>query len=363
MDYCLETSIFHLEYDKDFFSTLLERMEEESEFINKSLNNNYIVLESDTTNNQGIWEKIKTFFKRIFGVFSEKTKTIFDSNKKWMDENFNKLDKINYDKLKITMWPFWLMTINDIKGVLSTIQGIADNELNNPKKLEKYKNVDDMKNTLFKEYFNEDNDLTLGLKNKFRSNNPKGPIKTQELSGGELKTKVGEFREYCYNYGKDITPMVQAWINKAEQSLTRIEKVLKESIGMDFCLIENIIYSNTDLIYCSNFEAIFEADNTTQTNDKRKDEKKPGESTKPTEVSVVNTDDKNKVDEQNENKKYSDVSNSQLTMYKNIAQIIQLAITSAMTVLEERFSAYLNALKKIVAEGGNNINNNPDEKK
>jgi len=362
MDYCLETSIFHLETDKQFFSTLLERMEQESQSINKSIDDNFIVLEADTTNNnQGIWEKIKAFFKRIFGVFSTKTKTLFDSNKKWMDENFNKLDKINYDKLKIVMLPFWSMTINDIKGVLNTIQGIADNELNNPKRLEKYKDVDEMKNTLFKEYFNEDNDLTLGLKNKFRSNNPKGPIKTQELSGGELKNKVAEFKDYCYNYGKDITPMIQALINKAEQSLNRIERVLKESIN--FCLVESAFYSQTELFYCSNFEAVFEADETNK-DDKKKDEKKPGDaSTKPTEVSVVNTDDKSKVDEHEENKKYSNVSNSQLTMYKNIAQIIQLAITSAMTVLEERFSAYLNALKKIVAEAGGNINNNPDDKK
>jgi len=363
MDYCLETSIFHLEINKEFFSTILERMEEESKFINDSINNNFILLEADdnTNKNQGIWESIKAFFKRIFGMFSEKTKTLFDSNKKWMDDNFNKLDKINYDKLKISMLPFWLMSVDRIKNVVNRIQEIANNELNNPKNLEKFKDIEDMKSNLFRNYLNEDNDLTLGFKNKFRVNNPKGPIKVEELEGAELKSKAVEFKNYCYNYGKDILPVVQAWISKAEQSLNRVEKVLKESA--DFCLIENTLYCNTDLVHCSNFEVVFEADDS-QNDNKKKDEKKPGDaSTKPTEVSVVNKDNKEDVNAQEENKKYSNLNSTQLNMYKNIVQIIQLSITSAMTVLEERFRAYLNALKSIVAEGGKDTNNNPDEKK
>ena len=359
MDYCLETIINNLEFDKEFFSTLLERMEFESDFINSSIDANHIVLEAN--NNQGIWEKIKAFFKSIFGTFTTKTKLLFDSNKKWMDENFNKLDKLDYSKLKIDMIPFWLRSIDGVKSDVTNINGIADNVLNNPKKLNSYKYMDDVKKKLFKDYLNEDGDLTIGFKNKFRVGAAKGPIKTVELTGDALKKEVTEFKDYCFNYGKDIVPMVQSWINKAEQSLTRIEKVLKESINMNFCLIENSMYSNTDIAYCSNFDVVFEAE--VNQNDKTSDKKSADASVKPTQVTVVNTDNKEETDKHDETKKYSGLNTSQLTMYKNVAQIIQLAITSAMTVLEERFHAYINALKGIVGKGGEGKDNTPEEKK
>jgi len=371
MDYCALVLRNNLTVTKEFNETIFNRMEDESNFIITTLENYQVLFEeaqvaTNNASNQttGVFAKLAEFFKRIFGIFSEKTKSMFESNKAWMDANFNKFDKIDYSKLKIQMIPFWNMPINRLKTDLYTIQKQTDKIMSNKQTLEKYKNLDEIKKDIYSEYLDANDDLTNGLKNYYRGGNAKG-VEAIALEGDKLKTQVIEFKNYCFNYGKDIEPMVKALMDASEKEFQRVEKVLKtRPVSENFCLVENTFYSSTDIAQLDSF-ILLEADQPKQPEKTTDEPKKLADTTKKTnhtEVTIVNKSDAEQKKTDEVNQKYDGLSTIELIFLKNNMQIKQLVISALMTVLEERFKAYMNALKAIIKEAGSTVDNDPDEK-
>ena len=356
-NYTLDVLKHNLSITKEFNESIFDRMENESEYIMKILENYQLVTEADqsinNTNQQtSIFEKISEFFKRLFGIFSEKTKAVFDSNKQWMNDNFNKLDKIDYTKLKIQMIPFWNMTLNRLKTDSANIQKTMEKIMSNKNSLEKYRDLNTIKKDIYGEYLDNNGDLTNGLKNYYRTGNAKESNTTIALEGATLKDKINEFKTYCFNYNKDIVPFVKALMDSSQKEIQQIEKVIRSRpISENFCLVENALYVNTDIAQISGF-ILLEAD-----------QQKPDDTkTKPTDVKLVNKADDTQNKDDEANTKYNGMSTNTLIFLKNNMQISQLSVSALMTVLEERFRAYMNALRVIINESKQTANNNPDEK-
>jgi len=354
-DYCLETLNFHLNINREFNKVLFEQMERESAFIIGCMESMEIVLEEvqGTEAKRGIFQKIIGFLKYIYKLFTDKTQAMIERNKEWLDANASKLDSIDYKGLQIEMIPFWTMGMGKIQSDSQRIQTKILTTLRNSRQVAKYKDMETVKKELFGEYLDENGDLTNGLKNYMRVGNAKGPLKPVILRDNQLKEMVTkEFRKYCSDYGTVVLPFVRKLLDEAQRQLTMIEKTLaarQQATKESFCLIENAFYSDTDAGYFMN-EIVLEAEQTTQNNQTTQATTSANnKKVSPTKVQVTDTSQKNTNADQDA---LNRLSSDQLIFFKNVAQISQISATSLMTALEERYTAYMAAMKQIVSARG-----------
>lgn len=354
MDYCLETLNFHHEMTRQLNDIMFEQMERESEFIISSLENMMIVVNEAVQDNQkkrNIFQRIIDFIKRIFRAFTEKTKSLFATNKEWLEENAPKLKNLNYDGLELTIVPFWSFNTNKTKEIDNNISNVFRNLRNNPSEAEKYKDLDDMKQKLFNKYSDENGDLTNGFKNFFRTGNPK-TVKPVTLKNNELKNKViQEFIPYCMNY-QSGTKIVSDQIKIMENEIKLVENIMdKKSINESYCLIEDCYFSETELVYCGNY-IVTEAENqSTEQNKQNQQTTNQNNNPSPTKVEVKDYGDKETVERKDEYEKFN---SKQLTAIKNLLQIQQTFIAAVMTVMEEKYNVYMKSMKQILSARGKN---------
>jgi hypothetical protein len=359
MDYCFETLNFHHEMTRELNDVMFVQMEKESEFIISSLENMMVVVNEavqDSQKKRNIFQRIIEFIKRIFQTFMNKVKSLFTTNKKWLEENASKLEKLNYDGLEVTIVPFW--TYNDIKA--KEVDNITKNTIraliNNPGEAEKYKDLEDMKQKLFNKYLDENGDLANGLKNFYRTGNSKS-VKPVTLKNNELKNKIiQDFIPYCNNY-QARTKVINDLIREVENEIKLVENMInKKSVNEAYCLIEECYLNETELVYCANY-IVTEAENRPA-----KEENKPSQQnsnqdkTSPTKVEVKDFGNKETLERKDE---YDKMNSKELTLLKNLLQIKQTNIAALMTVMEERYSVYIKTMKQILSAR----NNKPAEQK
>lgn len=353
MDYCLETLNFHHEMTRQLNDIMFEQMERESEFIISSLENMMVIVNEaiqDTQKKRNIFQRIIDFIKRIFETFMNKVKSLFATNKKWLEENASKLEKLDYDGLEVTIVPFW--TYNDSKA--REVDNITKNAIralvNNPGEADKYENLEDMKQKLFNKYLDEDGDLANGLKNFYRTGNSK-TVKPVTLKNNELKNKIiQDFIPYCNNY-QARTKVISDLIREVENEIKLVENMInKKSVNEAFCLIEDCYLHETELAYCPNY-IVTEAENQPPKEDKPAQQKSNDNKTSPTKVEVKDFGNKETLARKDE---YDKMNSKQLTMVKNLLQIKQTNIAALMTVMEERYSVYIKTMKQILSARGRN---------
>lgn len=352
-DYTLKALDFQLESTRQLQSILFNQMERESDFILSCLESMSIVMEAETTNDndkRNFFEKIIDFIKKIFGVFTEKTKTLFKNNKEWLDDNIPKLDHMDYSGLEIELLPYWVMNTSKMESAAKQILDKMNKEMRNVNP-ERHKDMENVKNDIFAQYLDEEDSLAGGFKNFFRVGKAKGPIKPVTIKDNELKSKAkSEFANYCRKYDTAISPTVQRLLNQAQTNFKMASDMLnkKEAMKENFCLIEGAFYSETDLAYCENF-VVLEADQNEKKEEKKPEKPVDDKDRSPTKVNV--TDHGSKQNAQTHDK-LNALSTEQLSVAKNIAQVAQMAIAAYMTVAEERFHVYLSALKQIISARG-----------
>lgn len=356
-NYVKEALQLNLLFSSDFSSILFEQMERESTAILASLEVNEIVFEAQAVQTKkGIFQRIVSFIKQLFTMFTDKTKAMVMKNNAWLANEGTRLDKLNYEGLQIEMVPFWTMTIEKIQSDCNKLGNTVLDALKNSSRHKHLKDMDAVKKQLFPQYLDAEGDIAGGFKNYLRTGNAKIASKPVVLRDKALKDMViKEFRPYCTNYEKTVLPFVKKATDDAQRQLTMIENTLvaKKVAAESFCFIEDMPYNKTELIYCENF-IVLEAEQPPQNNNdqqQNKPDNKQANTTqndqpKPSATKVNVTDHGN-----NANAKMQDDLNTmsvdQLTIIRNIAQIDQIIISSIMTVMEERYTAYMNAMRQI----------------
>lgn len=340
MDYTTETLNFHLQINREFNRTIFDQMEMESNFILSCLESmSVVVLEetNDQDRKQGIFSRIISFIRTLLTRFTEKAKSLIKGSQSWMKENFPKLEKINYSSLEIQMVPFWNSSINEMESTAKRISTKITSIIRG-NNAERYKDIENVKNELFKEYLDEEGNLAGGFKNFYRVGQARGPIKPVTLKGNDLKNKVlREFRSYCETYNSKIVPSIRKISEQTNRELEQIEATLsrRRATTENYCLIEDAPYNKTEIAYCENF-VLLEADQSSNNqNDK----------VSPTKVEVKDYGSKESLKNQDTLNK---MSSDELAFAKNVAQVSQISISAYMTVAEERFNAYINAIKQIL---------------
>lgn len=351
MDYTSITLEEQLINDKLLYTNLLEQMVLESDLIISCLESYQVLLEEaekiekTQTKTVSILTKLKEFFKRLLGLFTKKTMELFNNDNEWMNKNLGKLDSIDFSNIKIEMIPFWNMDVNKMKTAVTKINDKINSVINDKNNLPKYNDIEAFKSDILKEYLDDSGDLVKGLKNYFSVGNAKGPLKYVSLEGDQLKKTSNLFKEYCQSYKSVVIPFINSLMNSIETNISSIEKTIKSrSVKESYCLVENSFFIDNDLQQFPSF-IILEAEQPAENNKPDNNQTEKQDEVKRTKVTVVNKESDDKKDGE---KTYKDYSSDQLMFVKNAMKVNQLILSSLMTILEEKYRAYLTALKGII---------------
>lgn len=349
MDYVLETLEHQLDINFQFQSALFEEMRLESEYILECLENMSVLIEAETNpeKKKNIFLRMIEFITNLFNKFVEATKTLFQSNEKWMKENFPKLDKVDFDGLDITMTPFWLMNTGKINSEIQKLVSKMNQVLNNDSNIEKYKDREALINGEYNEYLDSEKELTGGFKNHFRTGKAIG-VKPVTLRGGQLRSQVlGEFRSYCLGYQNNVVPSIKKLADSTKRQLDMVSRTIKtQPTRESFFLIENAFFNETELTYYDNLP-VLEAENDDKKPAQNNQQQSSNNNKKPSVTKVQMRDNKD-ADGQNTQEKLDGMNSHQLTLVKNVVSITQTALAAAMTASEERYHAYMSAIKQVL---------------
>jgi len=367
----LQASVYH---SRELANTILEQMDAESQMIIATLESMEIVFEEVQNTQQkkkGIFANIIDFIKRIFGSFAGKVTSLVQRDEAFLNDNSTKFQNVNYSGLEITMNPFWNMDVAKSKSISSNILKETQRIIFNAKKTQKYQDLETVKKNIFGRYMDSDGNLSNGLKNYYRSGNARG-VSPVKLEGDSLKTKViQEFIPYCQNYSKVVLPAIKQLSDEIARSLEIITKELDDRnkpVSEMYCLVEDGLYRDTELSYLGVFEAEVpkneQSEKKEPTNSATNSGTSTGDADKKQSATKVEVNDKER---QNRDESTKDAAKSmdksQLTFFHNIAQIEQMSITAFMTVSEEKYIAYMNALRQIIkTRPVKNNGDSPDNK-
>lgn len=339
MDYTLEALEFQVESNRQFNEALLLEMQQESDFILSCMESLSIVAEAtnDPKKKQNIFKRIMEFLKKVLETFTQKAKTLVGGNKEWLNQNLPKLSKIDYSAIEISMVPFWNFKTSRMESEANLISNLIFNQMKSSS-AQKYTKMEDVKQKVFNKYLDENGDLAGGFKNFYRTGKATGPVKSVTLKGGQLKSVMtSEFASFVKNYETTVVPFLKNVSNRIDREFNvidrKIEKVEQEKLKgttESYFLIESAHFDQSSIAYLP----VMEADN---------DDKKQS----PTKVEVVNHGTK---EDMAKKEVVDGMTADELAYAKNLAHVAQTSIAALMTVFEERYNAYMNAIKAVLRE-------------
>ena len=199
-DYTIMAIEEQMSMSQELGMALLNSLNNEHQYIMECYEEG-VVLEADNVTNakpkKSLWERIKDFFRRIFGLFKNKTDDMIAKNNEFLNAikpliitgsmdgltlevlDFNSSQKMSDISNKI---------INDVKSLRGKTKEDAEKALEEIEK--KHSNGEG---------------LASGLKMEFRIGNPNGTLTYTSYTGANLRTKLSEMCDFCLNYQANYT--------------------------------------------------------------------------------------------------------------------------------------------------------------
>lgn len=362
MDYTHILLEAQLESSRLFNEEIFNVMEQESDFMQASLESMIVVteaLDNAKAKVKDFFQAIIDFINKIVTTFIANVKKLFGNQKQWMADNFPKLQDLNYVGLEVSMVPLWLVDVNKMQSTARQILQKVSSVSMDKNAADKNKTMDDVKKNIFNDYLDENGDLAGGLKNFYRVGKSQGPLKAVVLKDNDLGQKINSiFKTYCNNYQSQMVSFINQISTQTKNQLNMINNSLKRAqLKESYSLLEETDFANTELAYCKDF-ALLEADttqNNTQNNNQQTQQgntntnNNANKSASATKVETTDLGNKSNSEQQTQ---YDSQSSAQLILAKNIASVAQLSVTALMTVSEEKFNAYLAAIRQVIAARG-----------
>lgn len=274
---------------------------------------------------RGKYTKIKIIntiiqtLKKILDMFRTKASDMMGRSNKFL----NKLDpnRLNYSKIDLNLDIYYFKSQVLISNFTNTnlFRNLTNKNSYNPDWIRRTFNLQEgesitmekiIKHSMFKSFVAESGSLSEGCKSYFRFGLPDYEQRSKQLSISEIKYVVDKATSYCKNYSKIVNSLSS--INK------RIQDTLK-SLENTSSLNESMNWYDEDML--NGFDTLlFEND---------------------VEDNKMSNEGKSDLRE-NTPKSNSGI---EIQFIKNSSQILQIMITAAMTVAEERFNTYMNILK------------------
>lgn len=285
-----------------------------------------------------------TFIKNIFARFKDFLQTAFQNNEKWLAERKKDFSSMNYTGINISMVPYWE---GDGKGQFDRISSKI--------KAVDVKRTDRHKDITSKEQFNEkvlgdfmlDGDLATGIKNYYRVGRREG-MDAKTIAEDQLKNLItGTMIPYVENHTKSIAE-TQKQINIVTNQLKIIEREFNNRGMVKESVLFGTFLESTDFATQGNFSILFENDQEEKNAPSSKDKKdKNHSSSGSTKVSMSNT---GSPEETQTRQDVADGSGPQLQLMRNYTSAYQLSLAASLTVSQERYTAYLNAIRAVWKE-------------
>lgn len=274
---------------------------------------------------RGKYTKIKIIntiihtLKKILDMFRTKASDMMGRSNKFL----NKLDvnRLNYSKIDLNLDIYYFKSQDLISNFTNTnlFRNLTNKNSYNPDWIRRTFNLQEgesitmekiIKHSMFKNFVSDSGSLSEGCKSYFRFGLSSYEQRSKQLSISEIKYVVDKASSYCKNYSKIV--------NTLSASNKRIQDTLKSLENMT-SLNESTNWYDEDLYEGFN-TLLFEND---------------------IESNKLSNDDKSNL---RENMPKSN-SGIETQFIKNSSQILQIMITTAMTIAEERFNTYMNILK------------------
>lgn len=351
-----------MNYDEETLIDILLEMDDET---NKFFDDN-IVMEARVNSTPtaargkqaGLVGMLIQFFKKIFDKFHLNTKSLIEKNNAWLKSAQGRLDSIKTGGLQLSLDMNYLKSQDNVRkftngslyGKLTDKNMYANEDLikrvfkiDTPEELTMTKFI---QNPMFGVYVSKNNNGSLaeGSKQYFRYGNAGYTQNPKQLNAGEMNLVAREAIKYCLNY----EPLSRELI-RMQSKIQELLQYIENNIGKG--VTESVIMSLTESY--AEFFALMEADNNNQSQKPQFD----------TGSSIGKEDprykreagaDRNFEDEQRESKqqedKYGKYSQLQLKYTKLAMQCLQILISSALTVSEERYITYMKILRYLMKD-------------
>lgn len=309
-------------------------------------------------------QKIKNLFKRIVDFiknmsarFKDNLQNLFQNGGKWVADRKDQFAQINYEELSTDIVPYWTgpemgaidLVTRDLKKGLPGLTGSF-----------KAKELSAFQMDYLKNFHDKDGDLKEGLKNFYRVRNVNGKDRIK-VQGSSLKNLVTtKFVPYIAKYETTIRD-VEAQINKVQRELDAISRRVNDRDIATESFLFGASFESTEIGFYEDLlqgvmEAVEDEKGTTK-------DSASGNNTNATIIKDKRTTQQKENDKGEEefNSKLDNSSDNQIKTYYNFATTQQLVITTYLTILEERYIAYMNVLKA-VWKAGNTVGGRNQEK-
>lgn len=241
-DYTIMAIEEQMSMSQELGMTLLNSLNEEHQYIMECYEAG-VVLEAENITNaakpkKSLWERIKDFFRRIFGLFKNKTDDMIAKNNEFLNAikpliitgsmdgltlevlDFNSTQKMSDISNKI---------INDVKSLRGKTKEDAEKALEE----------------LEKKHSNGEG-LASGLKMEFRIGNPNGTLTYTSYTGANLRTKLSEMCDFCLNYQANYT-QADNIRKRYEDNIKNIEQNFPDEVAeslylaLEGCFVDELV--------------------------------------------------------------------------------------------------------------------------
>lgn len=354
-DYTIMAIEEQMSMSQELGMALLNSLNNEHQYIMECYEEG-VVLEADNITNanpkKSLWERIRDFFHRIFGLFKNKTDDMIAKNNEFLNGikpliitgsmegltlevlDFNSSQKMSDISNKI---------INDIKSLRGKTKKDAEKALEEIEK--KHSNGEG---------------FASGLKMEFRIGNPNGTLTYTSYTGANLRTKLSEMCDFCLNYQANYTQadnIRKRYVDDIKNIEQNFPDEVAESLylALEGCFADELFGLDISLESKSPIGGSLSQQSVARTSQQRA--KVTGNNTTDANKDNVSatgggiTKDEN-ADENKEEKSINAGKNGNVKVTKDNAslenklfKIGSTVMTAYITVLEEKYTAYMARLR------------------
>lgn len=368
------------------FNNIMETLMNEEEFMEVSLEADMVGGNKTTVGSKlktGLYNKtigsIKvvdlmiSFFSKMYDMLLDFINKYGRMNDLFLRKVKMNLNEANYAKLTITLDDKYLKSENLVRQIRNseffrrvtnpnllsdqTVQRLLQQEKDGVVSMQDFLNSD-----ICKQFLSEDGSLANGTKNFFRYGEAKHMQRKIAISGEQLGQACTQMYNFCDNYktmGQELkaisavatraVKMMEQKLNQKNPTYGQQEQATTESVLNCFSLLENCFFDETELRLCKDFpllEADMRAEQQAQPNNRQVNNNNAQNGSAPPNVSTGQAIKQQKqADIKNvEMTRDAAISKTQVQMLRYIAQALQIYVSGAMTIAQERYLTYMRVL-------------------
>lgn len=307
-------------------------------------------------------QAIKNFFKKATDMLINFINKYGRKHAKFLANVEKNIDKVNFTNLTISMDKTYLDAQDNLKQIRSTslFKNLTDkniltkNEIKNAMDDRNDITMDSFLQSSFcKDYLSAEGSLSEGSKNYFRYGDPKHKQMLKNIRGQQIKNICIYCLDYCKSYGevKNELSAVQKTVESMFNNINEKMNSTQESLSNIYLYIEDSPLLESSISVVSDLDLLLEAEN----EQKKEAQKEEAKDNKP-QIEEDPQDKQQEEDNKNNNETIEKNSGDKnaLKILQFVSQALQVYVSAALTVAEERYLTYIRILSYCVKRSNYN---------